>query len=1119
LPSDPSLKNSGNQLVLVATLLLTLLLVSGVIIYLWNLLHEIEQRQLNEDFQIEVTELTTAIASHMDAYEQVLKGGRSFFMASEHVSRDAWHTYVENLQLNLKYPGIQGVGYAALVPAAELAAHEQQIRSKGFPDYRIWPEGKRDTYTGIIFLEPFDWRNQRAFGYDMFAEATRHEAMARARDTGIPALSGKVLLVQETDEAPQAGTLLYVPFYRKGVPLDSVVQRQQALLGWVYSPYRMSDLLQGMLRNRDQGLRLRIYDQQRAGSPGSEDPDALLYDSLPTGSADSQEGPYLAHTDKMLVIAGRSWLLDFVALPGFAKPAETASLNREMGGIGLIGLLLIVLIWSLVNTQRRAVELANHLTSSLREKEEKFESLISNMNEGLALHEMVYDAEGRAIDYRILDINAAYEHHTGLVASQVEGQLGSKVYGVTPAPYLEEFGAVAESGDPYHFDTYFPPLDRHFDISVFSPGPHQFATVFTDITERKQAEKALQESESTFRAMAETIPLAIYVSTGQEQTADYLNPTFIRLFGYTLEEIPSVSEWWPKAYPDEVYRKQLETEWQARVELAIQTQSEIEPMETVVTCKDGSKKNILWGFVTLGEKNYAFGLDLTERKQSEEASRKLAQVVEQAGESILITDRDGIIEYVNPSFTTITGYSAEEVIGKNPKILNSGQQSAEFYETMWSTISSGRVWHVKIIDRRKDGSFYPAMMTISPIRNESGEITHFVGLQQDLSENEELETKFYQAQKMEALGTLVGGIAHEFNNALAGMTGNLYLARSKVADMPEVTAKLDTIEKLAFRSAELIRNLLSFARKGIVQKTSFDLSDHTKESLKMHKISLPEDITLDVEIEETTLPVNWDANLLQQVVMNLLNNARDACRDTPNPTITVRLHGFSPDAAFLARHPELEAGEFACLAINDNGIGISAERLPHVFEPLYTTKEIGQGTGLGLSMVLGAVQTHQGCIEVDSIEGIGSAFRLYLPLQKHETAVSQQLQESPEHGNGELILLADDDAHMLDVGRQVLESLGYRVISALDGLEAVEMFKAHRDDISLVLSDIMMPRMGGMKAVERIREIRPDIKVIFTTGYNREEERLADMQSDEAVLHKPYGIEELSRTIKNILSA
>ncbi len=422
-----------------------------------------------------------------------------------------------------------------------------------------------------------------------------------------------------------------------------------------------------------------------------------------------------------------------------------------------------------------------------------------------------------------------------------------------------------------------------------------------------------------------------------------------------------------------------------------------------------------------------------------------------------------------------------------------------------------------------DGDLYPVMVTISPIKNDSGETTHFVSLQQDLSENEALENKFFQAQKMEALGTLVGGIAHEFNNALAGITGNLHLAKMRASHLPAVIEKLDAIEKLSFRSGELIKNLLSFARKGVVQKTHVDFSLFLKQIIKLHSISLPENIGLDLDIETdpAIMTVNWDKTLLQQVVMNLINNARDALKGADNPLITIKLRKFSADCEFLDKHPETADAQFACLSIRDNGMGINAVDLPHILEPFYTTKEVGKGTGLGLSMVIGAVQTHLGCMEVESTEGEGSVFRIFLPLVEADALVSFSEQaEIAGAGMNETILLVDDESHILDTGKEVLEDLGYRVLVASDGIEAVDIFKANMDTISIVITDIMMPRLGGIEAVELMMKLRPDMKAIFTTGYDKEEERMGKIHLGRTtIIHKPYQVDEFSRILRKVLDS
>jgi len=512
---------------------------------------------------------------------------------------------------------------------------------------------------------------------------------------------------------------------------------------------------------------------------------------------------------------------------------------------------------------------------------------------------------------------------------------------------------------------------------------------------------------------------------------------------------------------------------------------------------------------------YSIIHDITKRREAEEKLRKLSQAVEQAGESILITNKAGEIEYVNPAFTHITGYELDEVIGGTPQILKSGRQSDEFYKKMWETVAAGSVWQGTVIDRRKDGTLYPANLSIAPIRNEEDEVTHYVGIQQDMTEHQLLENKFRQAQKMEALGTLVGGIAHDFNNMLAGITGNLYLAKKKLTDMPDVTKKLDNIDDLSFRAASMIKQLLTFARQGSVEVIPFGLTSFIKEVTRLSEASIPENIAFNIKVCPEELVVRGDTTQLQQAIMNLLNNARDAVAGVSSPTITLVLEEYKADQVFHNSHPELTGSLFARLIVKDNGCGISDIDREHIFEPFYTTKEVGVGTGLGLSMVYGAIESQGGLVEVESSVGVGTIFYIYLPLmEEKEMMVSTEDAEEVINGKGELILLCDDNAGIRETTCDVLESIGYLTVTASDGLEAVELYRAKQKDISMVVMDVVMPRLGGVKAVERIMEINPDAKVIFATGYDKDETLKSEMPSEEqVVLSKPYDIAHLSQVI------
>jgi len=394
-------------------------------------------------------------------------------------------------------------------------------------------------------------------------------------------------------------------------------------------------------------------------------------------------------------------------------------------------------------------------------------------------------------------------------------------------------------------------------------------------------------------------------------------------------------------------------------------------------------------------------------------------------------------------------------------------------------------------------------MTISPIKNANGEIERYVGVQQNLSSYESLESEFHQAQKMEAIGTLVGGIAHDFNNSLAGITGNIYLVKEDVKSMPEICQRLDEIEMLSFRAAAMIQQLLTFARKDLKSMNPLTIATFLKESIKLQMISLPENISLRHDIQDGNMQVRGDVNLLQQVIMNLLNNARDAVRNSKNPRVTLKLEPYKASQTFLSKHQLINLKEFACISVSDNGEGIKDTDIEHIFEPFFTTKEVGKGTGLGLAMSYGAIQSHGGVIEVESECGSGTTFKIYLPLLgETQTDLIVEAQEEILKGKGETILLVDDDLSVITAGRDVLKSLGYKLITASDGMEAVEKYRDAIVDLTIL--DVVMPRMGGIDAAKEIRKLNPHAKIVFATGYDRTDTlRKGDHIDSESVLTKP----------------
>ena len=352
------------------------------------------------------------------------------------------------------------------------------------------------------------------------------------------------------------------------------------------------------------------------------------------------------------------------------------------------------------------------------------------------------------------------------------------------------------------------------------------------------------------------------------------------------------------------------------------------------------------------------------------------------------------------------------------------------------------------------------------------------------------------------------------NNMLAAITGNLYLAKEYGSAEPNLLARLDTIDEISFRAADMIQQLLAFARKDRVMLEPFLLTPFINDTKDFFRSALPENIAFHLNVCTDPLQISGDRTQLHQLLMNLINNARDALADADAPSVTVKLDRFRCDKKFIERHPNLQAGEYAHLSVVDNGSGIPEHVIEHLFEPFFTTKEQGKGTGLGLAMVFGAVKTHHGVIDVESNIGQGTSFHIYLPLlsmvEIEPAVTSQEVVE----GDGECILIVEDQEAILDMGQEVLTSLGYKVLTATNGQLAIDTYKAHADEIQLIIMDVVMPVMSGSQAARHIRQINPQVKIIFSTGYDK------DTQSNmvnETIITKPFKISSLSQIIRSQL--
>lgn len=558
----------------------------------------------------------------------------------------------------------------------------------------------------------------------------------------------------------------------------------------------------------------------------------------------------------------------------------------------------------------------------------------------------------------------------------------------------------------------------------------------------------------------------------------------------------------PPVYEYQIITKDGETKW-------------VSQRNVLITDDDG-KPVAIEGVVT----------DITSSKLAElkalESEERFRMLFENSPDPTWIINEDNMFSLCNLAAVTILGYdSIEELESTHPSELSpefqsDGMTSFEKANDMMALAHQKGVHRFKWTHRRKSGASFPVEVTLSRLDFTNRKILYCTW--RDMTEHDMLEEQFIHAQKMEALGTLVGGIAHDFNNMLAGITGNLYLAKKLVKDNPDVSEKLTNAEDLSFRAAEMIKQLLTFARKDRVNMEHFPLTSFIKEAINLLCSSIPENITIDQDICADDLIVNGDTTQIQQILLNLVNNASDALKQHDDPKITIRLKAIQADKAFLKKHPGFKPGAYAQLSVEDNGIGIPENLRARLFEPFFTTKEVGKGTGLGLAMVFGVVKNHHGFVEVDGTENEGSIFKIYLPIMdaKHVKATPKLEEAQTRHGAGETILLVDDQIDVVETGKQVLESMGYLVMTADNGRDAVALFKDHSEQIDLIVMDVVMPIISGDKAAELIREIKPDIKIIFATGYDKGQ---IIETKDEVVISKPYSIENMSELISKTLDA
>jgi len=508
--------------------------------------------------------------------------------------------------------------------------------------------------------------------------------------------------------------------------------------------------------------------------------------------------------------------------------------------------------------------------------------------------------------------------------------------------------------------------------------------------------------------------------------------------------------------------------------------------------------------------------DVTRRRETEARVRLLRAALEATVDSVVIADARARIEWVNAGFTRLTGFTADETVGRRVTRLASAHQVAPYPEDFWSTLREGRVWKGEMTRGRKDGSRYHEELTVTPVRDDAGRVAHFVGIQRDVSERRRLEAQVRQATKMEAVGRLAGGVAHDFNNLLSVIRGHGELGLREMDPGSPGRVRIEGILDATGRAAALTRQLLAFSRRQVMEPRVLDLNDVVRGVERLLRPLVGEDIEMKLELRGSLGRVRADPNQVDQVLMNLAANARDAMPS--GGRLTLETDEVVLDEGFCREHAGARPGPFVALRVSDTGAGIDPDVIGHLFEPFFTTKELGRGTGLGLATVYGIVKQSDGYVSVDSVPGRGTTVTVYLPRVEDEARPvprpAKPIDDAPAEAT---VLLVEDEDCLRPLAAELLESRGFRVLAAGSGKEALAL--AHEHEVQLLLTDVVMPGMSGPQLASTLRQTHPGMRVLYMSGYLADAiARHGALEEGTLLLHKPFSSAELCEKVLEALS-
>ena len=635
-----------------------------------------------------------------------------------------------------------------------------------------------------------------------------------------------------------------------------------------------------------------------------------------------------------------------------------------------------------------------------------------------------------------------------------------------------------------------------------------------EISERLQAEAAMRESEEKYRLLIKNLPGVVYRGY-RDWSVEFIDKKIEQLTGYTVGEFNSRQINWS----DIIFQEDIKAT-SNNFHKALKTKDQSYVREYRIKARDNS---IYWiqdrgQIVSNGkEVEYISGVfyDITKQKRTEEESLLLATAIEHAAESVIISNKSGTIQYVNPAFEQLSGFSREEIVGQNFRIFRSDKHDKGFYKDMWEVISRGNIWSGHITNRMKDDTLREFETKISPVHNRSGDIVSFVSVNRDVTQEKVLEAQLHQSQRMQSIGTLAGGIAHDFNNILSAIIGYTELTIDYLENGSLPYNNLQEVLEAGERAKGLINQILTFSRQSEQDLKPLQLKLIVKEALKLIRATLPSTIEIHQDFTSDAAILGDQINV-HQILMNLCTNAGHAMLGKDG-MLSVCLSEVEFDSSFRIKHFDIKSGSYLKLSISDTGHGMSASLMERIFDPFFTTKEKGKGTGMGLSVVHGIVKSHNGTIHVYSEPGEGSTFNVYLPIIEKQLE-QKIIAEKPIPTGTEHILFVDDEESLINMGKQLLVSLGYDVTTRISSIEALELFKTRPDTFDLVITDLTMPNMTGDELAKQLMAIRSDIPVILCTGFStRITEEKAKSMGIRAFILKPLIRKDIAETIRKIL--